>query len=115
MSGSISCLDKELSLQNLASKSEQYAGNARRLLSVAPGCQWSNLPCVPFANRSSIRETESARVIFLFAAFNSFFWFRSMFLNLARHKGTGLERFIGKFRDAGVYAYQRVERCRCRQ
>ena len=74
MSGSISCLDKEVSLQNLASKSEQYAGNARRLLSVAPGCQWSNLPCVPFANRSSIRETESARVTFLFAAFKLAFF-----------------------------------------
>ena len=114
MSGIISCLDKEVSLQNLASKSEQYAGNARRLLSVAPGCQWSNLPCVPFANRSSIRETESARVTFLFAAFKLVFLFRSMFLNLARYNGTGLERFIGKLRG-GVYAYPRVERFCCRQ
>ena len=43
-----------------------------------------------------------------------FFLFRSMFLNLARYNGTGLERFIGKFRG-GVYAYPRVERFCCRQ
>ena len=53
ISGIISSFFKELSLQNLASRSEQYAGSARRLLSVVPGCQWSSLPCVPFANRSS--------------------------------------------------------------
>ena len=50
--GIISSLDILLSLQNLARRSVQYAGSALRLFSVAPGCQWSSLPCVPFANRS---------------------------------------------------------------
>ena len=45
MSGSISALDNDVSLQNLASRSGQYAGNAFLLESVAAGCHCSKRPC----------------------------------------------------------------------